>query len=218
MKKILLILSGVLLVGILVGYGTSWYFQQSQKTPEQLPVVVTEEITSREIQLYFTAPAGDFLVAESYEIPACDQDSDCIRSLLDGLINGSRQGNLPVLPKETQVVTVEVINDLVRIDFSRQLVDFHPGGSLSELLSVYSLINSINENFPYIRQLQIVVEGEVEQTLKGHVRIDQPIYPDFSYSEAPRPGLFPEQPESEAAGNNLSIEEILEGAESGGDK
>ena len=218
MKKILLILSGVLLVGILVGYGTSWYFQQTQNTPETLPIVIKEEVTSREIPLYFTAPAGDFLVAESYEIPECEQDSRCIRSLLDGLIKGSQRGNLPVLPKETKILTVEVINDLVRVDFSRQLVDFHPGGSLSELLSVYSLINSINENFPYIRQLQIVIEGEIEQTLKGHVRIDQPIYPDYSYSEPPLPGLFPEQSESESAGDNLSIEEILEGADSAENK
>jgi len=208
----------VLLVGILVGYGISWYFQQGQQLPEKVPIVVADEVATREVQLYFTAPAGDFLVAEDYEIPVCEEDSRCIRSLLTGLIKGSQQGNLSVLPKETKVLTVEVVNDLVRVDFSRQLIDFHPGGSLSELLSAYSLINTINENFPYIRQLQIVVEGEIEQTLKGHVRIDQPVYPDFKYSEPPLPGLFPDQPESdEPSGDKLSIEKILENAGSGND-
>ena len=69
--------------------------------------------------------------------------------------------------------------------FSRQLVDFHPGGSLTELLSIYSIANSLSESFPYIRQIQILVAGEVRQTLKGHVRIDQPIYANFSYDNPP---------------------------------
>ena len=100
-------------------------------------------------------------------------------------------------------------NDLARVDFSRQLVDYHPGGSLSELLSIYSIANSLNENFPYIRQVQILVEGELRQTLKGHARIDQPVYADFSYSQPPLGGeAVPSQ-----GGKGLSIEKLIEGAE-----
>lgn len=173
MKKILLGLFGVFLVGISLGYGVSWFFQQTRNTTAAERAVVPKKIQVREAQLYFTAPAGTYLVSELGEIPVCDEDHDCIHSLLTGLISGSQYGNLPVLPKETEILAVEVENDLVRVNFSKQLVDFHPGGSLTELLSIYSLANSLNENFPYIRQLQILVEGEARQTLKGHVRIDQ---------------------------------------------
>jgi hypothetical protein len=194
MKKILFGLSGVLLIGILIGYGASWFFQQDQEVEEDVQVVITEEVPVREIQLYFVEPGGTFLVPESYEIPACDDDSECIHNLLLGLINGSSGNNLSVLPKETQVLSVDVENDLVRVNFSRQLADFHPGGSLTELLTIYSLANSLNENFPYLRQLQILIEGEVHQTLKGHARIDQPVYADFSFSEPPLAGPLPERP------------------------
>lgn len=214
MKKLLLSLFGVLFFGILLGYGVSWYFQQTQNTAEEVRIVINEDVPVREIQLYFSTPAGTFLVPESHEIPACDKDRDCIHSLLLNLIAGSQQENLPVLPPETKILAIEVENDLVRVNFSRHLIDFHPGGSLTELLSIYSLINSLNENFPYVRQLQILIEGEVQQTLKGHARIDQPIYADFSFSEPPLTGPIPEPQEINTDKQGLSIEQIIKSSDS----
>ena len=214
MKKLLIGVFLVLLTGILLGYGASWFLQQDQNTGEEVRVAIVKEVPVREVQLYFVAPEGTFLVPELFDIPVCDADRDCLNGLLTSLINGSQQGNLPVLPKETKVLEVEIENDLVRVNFSRQLVDFHPGGSLVELLSVYSLANSISENFPYVRQVQILVEGEVRQTLKGHVRIDQPIYADFSYNEPPLVVVPPEIEEDDMETQDLSIEKLIQESES----
>ncbi len=216
MKKLLMGLFLVLLTGLLLGYGASWYLQQDQDPAEEVRVAIVKEIPLREVQLYFVAPEGTFLVSEPHNFPVCDADRDCINSLLNGLINGSQQGNLPVLPKETKVLDVEIENDLVRVNFSRQVVDFHPGGSLIELFSIYSLTNSISENFPYVRQVQILVEGEVRQTLKGHVRIDQPIYADFSYNELPLVVVPPEIEEDNMESQDLSIETLIQESESQG--
>ncbi|MEA3363465.1 MAG: GerMN domain-containing protein [Thermodesulfobacteriota bacterium] len=193
MKKPLLVLLGLVVVGILAGYGVGWYFQQPEEVGEEVRIVIAEQLPDREIQLYFTDSSGSFLVPETAEIPGCEDDQECIQRLLNSLITGSQQGNLPVLPKETKILATEVENDLVRVNFSKHLVDLHPGGSLTELLSIYSLANSLNENFPYIRQLQILIEGEVRQTLKGHARIDQPIYADFSFSKPPLTGSIPDK-------------------------
>ncbi|MCW8858871.1 MAG: GerMN domain-containing protein [Deltaproteobacteria bacterium] len=212
MKKMLTGLIGVLLTGILVGYGISWFSQQSQEVTEGIPIVRNEELPAREVQLYFTAPDGTFLIPETVEIPGCDEDRDCISSLLVELIQGSRLKNLPVLPKEAEVLAVQVENDLVRINFSKKLVDFHPGGSLTELLSIYSLANSLSENFPYIRQVQLLIDGEVKQTLKGHARIDQPIYADFGFNNPPAMGTMPEQINHDPAGEQLSIEQLIQDA------
>lgn len=212
MKKMLTGLIGVLLIGILVGYGISWFSQQSQEVTEGIPIVRNEELPAREVQLYFTAPDGTFLIPETVEIRGCDEDRDCISSLLAQLIQGSRLENLPVLPKEAEVLAVQVENDLVRINFSRQLVDFHPGGSLSELLSIYSLANSLSENFPYIRQVQLLIEGDVKQTLKGHARIDQPIYADFGFNNPPAMGTVSEQINHDPDGEQLSIERLIQNA------
>mgnify|MGYP001175608016 CR=1 FL=1 len=145
------------------------------------------------MQLYFASPQGDYLLPEARLIAGCEDDRDCIGSLLEALRSGSQQQLLPVLPAETGILDIDLENDLVRLNFSRHLSDFHPGGSLSELLTVYSLADSLSENFSYIRQVQILIDGQVRQTLKGHVRIDQPVYADFSYTRPPETGPFPEQ-------------------------
>ncbi len=195
MKKLLLGLIGLLLLGVLAGYGVGWFLQQAQEPEERIPIVVEEELPEREIQLYFTEPQGRFLMSEARLIDGCEEDRDCIRSLLEALRSGSEQQLLPVLPTQTGILEIELENDLVRVNFSRHLSDFHPGGSLSELLTVYSLVNSLSENFPYLRQLQILIDGQIQQTLKGHVRIDQPVYADFSYSHPPQSGPSPEAEE-----------------------
>lgn len=192
MKKILLGLVGLLLVGVLVGYAVGWLLQQAQPPAERIPIVVEEALPEREVQLYFSDPQGGFLLPEAQMIDGCDDDRDCVRSMLEALRAGSQQELLPVLPEETGILEIELENDLVRIDFSRHLRDFHPGGSLSELLTVYGLANSLSENFPYLRQVQILIDGQVQQTLKGHVRIDQPVYADFSYARPPTTGPMPE--------------------------
>jgi len=211
MKKIIAGLCVVLVIGILVGYGISWLSQKPQNIADDVPTVTVEELPGRSVQLYFTASEGTFLVPETTDIPGCDEDRDCIRSLLSGLIKGSEL-NRPVLPEETTILNVEIENDLARIDFSRHLVDFHPGGSLTELLSIYSIANSLSENFPYIRQVQLLVEGEVKQTLKGHARIDQPIYADFAFNSPPVADAVNAQDSNEISDQKLSIEKLIQDA------
>ena len=213
MNKVLIGLLSVLVTGVLLGYGVSWYLQQGQNSTEEVRIAIIKEVPMREVQLYFTAPEGTFLVPEPQDIPMCDVDRDCINSLLVSLINGSQQGNSPVLPKETKILGIEVENDLVRVDFSRQLVDFHPGGSLTELLSIYSIANSLSESFPYIRQIQILVAGEVRQTLKGHVRIDQPIYANFSYNNPPLTVSLPGSTETNTDTQGLSIKTLIKNSD-----
>lgn len=184
MKNFLVSILGVVVVGVLAGYGLSWFLQDRQEPEETVVPVVEEQLPPRLVQLYFVDPAGTSLVLEGREIAGCDDENMCIKGVLDALIEGSQQGFVDVLPKETQVLDVTVENDLVRANFSRHLADFHPGGNLSELLTVYSLIDTLNENFSYLRQAQILIEGEVRQTLKGHARIDQPVYVDFGLTQA----------------------------------
>ena len=210
MKKIAAGLVAVTVVGVLIGYGASWLTREPEVVVEQAPVAVVEELPSREVQLYFTARQGDFLIPERADIPGCEEDAECIRSLVTSLLRGSQEENLPVLPGEAEVLGVEVENDLVRINFSRKLADLHPGGSLSELLSVYSVANSVSDNFPYLRQVQFLIEGEARQTLKGHVRIDQPIYADFSFNHPPADGVTDVKAEAGTTLDGLGVERVIE--------
>jgi len=143
---------------------------------------------SREVVLYFASSDGQTLIAETRAIKECQLDEDCLRDTILALISGPESGLVPILPASVVLRGVTVVDSLVNVDFSEELIAAHPGGTQSELLTVYGLADTLTVNFPHLRQVQILVEGSPVSTLKGHVDLRQPIYPDFTLVEE---GLVP---------------------------
>lgn len=178
-----LILWGVLVillvcVGLLVGYF------KTRGTPHTVTIVEeTSSQQTREVILYFASVDGRTLVAETREINECQREEDCLSDTVRALITGPETGLAPILPTEVELRGIAVTDSLVSIDFSQELIAAHPGGTQSELLTVYGLADTLAVNFPHLRQVQILVEGTPAATLKGHVDLRQPINPDFSLVE-----------------------------------
>jgi spore germination protein GerM len=157
------------------------------RTPPEVEIAATQHETQRpvrEIILYFGSPQGDRLVAESREI-ACLEEIECVGETVRALVDGPLNSLAPVIPNHTVVREVGVEHGTAIVSFSRDLVSDHPGGSLSELLTVYGLANTVAVNYPHIRQVKILIEGEVRDTLKGHVGVREPVQADFRYSRSP---------------------------------
>jgi len=65
---------------------------------------------------------------------------------------------------------VKVIDtDTALINFSKNLIKLHPGSSTAEMVSIYSLTNSITQNIPAIKKVKILVEGKEISSIKGHI-------------------------------------------------
>lgn len=60
----------------------------------------------------------------------------------------------------------------------------HPGGSLTELLTVYAIVNAVTANLPAVQRVQILVDGKEVDTIAGHVDIRQPLLRDTSLVRA----------------------------------
>lgn len=148
--------------------------------PAAPPTPVEQQRQLRTLTLYFAAADGGGLVAEGRETADCLIEEDCLRAMVQALLDGPVGELAPVFPPQTVLRGVSVAGSEVSIDFDRALVDNHPGGSWGELLTVYALANSIAENFPHLRQVRILVEGAALETLKGHIDLRQPLNPDFS--------------------------------------
>lgn len=63
----------------------------------------------------------------------------------------------------------------------RALSEHHDGGVLGELTTVFSIVNTLCVNFPFIQRVQLVLEGINPTTLAGHVDITEPFYLDETY-------------------------------------
>ena len=86
-------------------------------------------------------------------------------------------GLLPTLPTGTQLRDINIRNGLCTVDFSAELKTNHPGGSSWELMTVYSIVNTLTR-FSAVEEVQILVEGQIVETLAGHVDLSKPLVRD----------------------------------------
>jgi spore germination protein GerM len=69
------------------------------------------------------------------------------------------------------------------IDLSRDVVSAHPGGTLGELLTVYTLVNALTENLPVVTAVQVLVDGKEVETLSGHIDLRRPLAKNLTWVE-----------------------------------
>ena len=66
------------------------------------------------------------------------------------------------------------------VDLTKEVSANHPGGLIQEVSSIYAIVNSLTENLPSIRRVQILVEGAEAETLAGHIDLSKPLRQDLS--------------------------------------
>jgi hypothetical protein len=63
------------------------------------------------------------------------------------------------------------------VDLSGEVRSAHPGGSLNEILTVYTIVYALTSNLPTVAAAQILVDGHEVDTLAGHVDLRRPLPP-----------------------------------------
>ena len=86
------------------------------------------------------------------------------------------------LPLRIRSVTVE--GDLAVVDFDGELVRRHPGGSAGEILTVFSVVNTLTE-IPGVRRVAWRIDGRAVETLVGHLDLSRPVERDPSLILSP---------------------------------
>ncbi len=145
------------------------YREEEKKEIEPIP---TEMI---EVNLYFSDSQAMYLVLEKRKIL---KTSTLARHIVNELIKGPVNPDLyPTIPEGTSINEVYIAGDIAYIDLSEEVFKNHPGGSSGELMTVYSIVNTLTE-IPPIKGVQILVEGNERESLVGHVDISRPLLRD----------------------------------------
>lgn len=146
------------------------YKEEEIKEVEPVP---TEEMV--EVNLYFSDSQAMYLVPEKRKIP---QTPSLARQAVIELIKGPENSDLyPTIPEGTQVNELYIAGDIAYIDLSEEIFKNHPGGSSGELMTVYSIVNTLTE-ISQIKGVQILVEGNEKKSLIGHIDISMPLLRD----------------------------------------
>lgn len=100
---------------------------------------------------------------------------------VEALIEGPRSPHLvPSIPAGTRLRSVRRVGDLVTVDFSGQIAANHPGGSAGELVTVYSVVNTLTE-MDGVERVQWLVDGKIVESLAGHMDLSRPIARNEEY-------------------------------------
>lgn len=147
-----------------------------EKEIEEVQPVPKEEMI--EVNLYFSDSQAMYLVPEKRKI---QQTPSLARQVVIELIKGPENSTFyPTIPEGTQINEAYIADDIVYIDLSEEIFKNHPGGSSGELMTVYSIVNTLTE-IPLIRGVQILVEGNETNSLVGHIDISMPLLRDESW-------------------------------------
>ena len=142
-----------------------------------------EEEVGRGVQsvvVVFADPSASRLVEErrEIEVPAdrAKRGMKIIEELARGPVFG---GGVRTLPQGTRVLSV-VFDDRggAFVDFSRDLVEKHPGGSTGELMTIRSVVQTLVRNFPDVEQVTFLVEGRQIESIAGHLDASVPFTVD----------------------------------------
>ena len=128
------------------------------------------------VYLYFADPETGYLSSEFRRIQRAADPAVFCQRITEALIAGPENGLMRTLPGQTHLRALYVTDDgIAYVDFTGEVSEHHPRGVRSELLSVYSVVNSLILNTDGIRAVKILVNGKESDTLAGHVDIRLPL-------------------------------------------
>jgi len=170
-RSLLLILFGC---AVFSAAGTGWFLaKHSTEMPSAEPIA---EAPRRKgpglelVHLYFGDSQGRYLKAEQRKMELSQDASHRGRRLIEALLSGPQDGGSRTLPEGTRLRSFYVTKDGVAyIDLESELLSHHPGGVETELLSIYSLVNTLVLNVEPIRTVKLLIGGQDAVTLAGHV-------------------------------------------------
>ncbi|MDZ4165937.1 MAG: GerMN domain-containing protein [Smithellaceae bacterium] len=171
-KRLHWIIIGIFGIGLLFIFFVMFFdyvFKAGDGTESQARKRVKMAVT-----VYFSDANERFLVGEKRYIPKVEGPRDQAMEIVKALLDGSKTGLVNSFPRGVPLRDVSVSDDTAIVNLGKDLVKLHPGGSASEMATIYSLTNSLIANIPSIGKVKLIVEGKEIESIRGHMDARQP--------------------------------------------
>ncbi|MCI8704118.1 MAG: GerMN domain-containing protein [Anaerotignum sp.] len=132
-------------------------------------VIFAEPTEYAILKLYFANQDGTDLVVEE-RVVEVNTNQAREKTILEQLIAGPlEEGCYATIPAETKIRDVTITNDgTCYVDLSQEFVAKHNSGAASELVMVYSIVNSLCE-LETVEKVQFLINGEKLKDYDGHL-------------------------------------------------
>lgn len=145
----------------------------------------TRAVDEVSVKLYFSSAQASRLLAETRAIvPEAQGDVALVSALIEELVTGpTQESRFKTMPEGSRLLTAEIEEGLVVLDFNREFEENSPGGSAGETMTIFSIVNTLTE-FSFAEKVRFKVEGEPIETLAGHLDLTEPVARDDSLIDA----------------------------------
>lgn len=125
--------------------------------------------------LFFVSEDGMSLVQTPREVPYGATPAEQARAILVAQMSAAAP-LVSAIPAGTTLRNIFLTDKGdAFVDFSGELASKHTGGSLDEILTVYTIVDALTANLPAITRVQILIDGKEVDTLAGHVDLRHPL-------------------------------------------
>lgn len=175
---------GVIVTGLLIGLSIVYFIlPRWLTTPDPLTTTasatstpVTGDVRRLAATLYYVADDGASLVGVAREVAFGGTPAEQARSIITAQLQPATDNAVSAIPMGVSLRSVFLTpRGDAYVDLSREIITGHPGGSLNEALTVYTLVNALTQNIKEITGVQILVDGKQIDTLAGHIDLRQPL-------------------------------------------
>lgn len=129
------------------------------------------------LTLYYANGTRDGLLLESRDVVRTITTSQ-ERLVVEQLLEGSKEGAYPVLPKDTKILNVSTADSICYVNLSGGFLN----GELeaAEYIPIYALVNSLTE-LQTVNKVQITVDGSADVLYRNSISLSAPFEREEKY-------------------------------------
>ena len=133
--------------------------------------------------LFFGSADGLGLVPVEQEIPLAQGTVAQARALVEAQLAAVAPAPLvATIPQGTTLRALYVSDrNEAFVDLDGVVRAKHPGGSMNELFTVYTIVNALTENLPAVHAVQLLVDGKEVDTIAGHDDLRRPLEKNLTW-------------------------------------
>ena len=134
-------------------------------------------------RLFYVDEQGTGLTSVEREVLYGEGTVEQAKRIVEAQLAAPPETLTSAIPQGTRLRTVFLTKaGEMYVDLSAELRQNHPGGTTSEILTVYAVVSALTSNLPAITSVQILIDGMEVDTLAGHLDLRRPIEQDLKWT------------------------------------
>lgn len=118
--------------------------------------------------MYFNQKDTNTLVPEARNIDVRELTKEPYQTLMNLLISGPKDEKLErTIPEGTKINKIELKENILRIDLSKEFIENHTQGVESQARTIYSIVNTMT-GLNEVDAVKIIIDGDENSSFKDN--------------------------------------------------